>query len=599
MVATHELFEEQAARTPHATAVSFGADSLTYRELNQRANQTAHYLRRQGVGHDSLVAVCMERTPLLVIALLAVWKAGGAYVPLDPSYPPDRLEFMLRDSAARALLTDERSRRCLRAERAICLDLDAPLIECESVANPPALATASSLAYVMYTSGSTGKPKGAVILHSGLANYVSWAIEAYGVTAGDSVPVHSSISFDLTVTSLYPALLAGAEMELLPEEGGADGLLQALRRRGARALVKITPAHLDLLRQQLRPEEAEGLTRCFVIGGENLLAESLRFWRQHAPRTRLINEYGPTETVVGCCVYEVQPSDPDHGAVPIGRPIANTSLHIIEDELYIGGAGVARGYLNRPELTAERFVPHPSGEAGARLYRTGDLARVRSDGNFEYLGRIDNQVKLRGYRIELGEIEQTLAAHSEVDASAVLAREDTPGNKQLVAYVVSRQAISAQDLRSFLRERLTEYMVPSQFVFLDALPLTHNGKVDRKALPAPAEEHLAAERRLDAPHTPAETALAQMWRELLEIERIGIHENLFDLGAHSMLAMRAVVRIREEFSVDVPLRALFEHPTVASLGRVIERLEWAASRVPLVASLGREDGARGREEITL
>src|SRR5687767_4666576 len=249
MVTTHELFEQQAARTPHATAVSFGADSLSYRELNQRANQAAHYLRRNGVGPDSLVAVCMERTPLLVIALLAIWKAGGAYVPLDPSYPPERLEFMLRDSAARALLTDERSRRRLPAERVICLDLHAPLIECASVATLRTAATAASLAYVMYTSGSTGKPKGATILHSGLTNYISWAIEAYGVSAGDSVPVHSSISFDLTVTSLYPALLVGAEVELLPEEGGADGLLQALRRRCDRALVKITPAHLDLLRQ--------------------------------------------------------------------------------------------------------------------------------------------------------------------------------------------------------------------------------------------------------------------------------------------------------------------------------------------------------------
>jgi len=589
---THELFEQQAARTPGATAVSFGALSLSYRELNERANQVAHYLQRKGVGPDLLVGVCMERTPLLVIALLAVWKAGGAYVPLDPSYPAERLEFMLRDSAARALLTDRRSRRHLPPECSICLDLHAPLIERESIVNPRVPVSAGNLAYVMYTSGSTGKPKGAMIQHGGLINYVEWAIGAYGVEAGGSVPVHSSISFDLTVTSLYPALLAGAEVDLLPEEGGAAGLLEALRRRGDRTLVKITPAHLDLLRQQLRPEEAAGLTRCFVIGGENLLAENLRFWRENAPRTRLINEYGPTETVVGCSVYEVQPSDPAHGAVPIGRPIANTALHVIDGELYIGGAGVARGYLNRPELTAERFVPDPAGGPGARLYRSGDLARRRPDGNFEYLGRVDDQVKVRGYRIELGEIEQTLAAHRAVDATAVLLREDTPGNKQLVGYVVPRGNVSAQELRGFLHEHLPEYMVPSQIVLLDALPLTRNGKVDRKALPAPAEGDLAAERQLEAPRTATEIALAHMWRELLEIERIGVNEDIFDLGAHSLLAMRAVVRMRNELAVDVPLRSLFEHPTIAGMAHLIDHLRATAGGMP--------PGARpGREEISL
>jgi acyl-coenzyme A synthetase/AMP-(fatty) acid ligase/acyl carrier protein len=442
---------------------------------------------------------------------------------------------------------------------------------------------------VMYTSGSTGKPKGAMIVHSGLTNYLAWAIEAYGVKAGGSVPVHSSISFDLTVTSLYPALLAGGEVELLAEDSGAQNLLAALRRKGERTLVKITPAHLDLLRQQLRPEEAAGLTRCFVIGGENLLAESLRFWREHAPSTRLINEYGPTETVVGCCVYEVKPGDPHHGPVPIGSAIANTQLHVIEGELYIGGAGVARGYLNRPELTAERFVPDTfSGVPGARLYKTGDLARTRADGSFEYLGRADHQVKVRGYRIELGEIEQVLAGHPSVGAAAVLAREDTPGHKQLVAYVVPSQG-NAEALHAFLKERLPEYMVPTQIVFLDALPLTQNGKVDRNALPAPCGADLAAGRELAAPRTPTEASLAQIWRELLAIERIGIHEDVFDLGAHSLLAMKAVVQIREVFELDVPLRNLFEYPTVAGLAELIDSLSWAAGKPPAQAGAGREE----------
>ncbi|MDQ5848752.1 MAG: amino acid adenylation domain-containing protein [Pseudomonadota bacterium] len=592
---THELFEQQAARTPDAVAVVFGNETLTYGELNQRANQTAHYLRKRGVGPDILVGVCMERTPLLVTALLGVWKAGGAYVPLDPAYPQDRLEFMLGDANARVLITDRRSRRLfpLAEEGTVCLDLHAPLIGRESTGNPAPLATPSNLAYVMYTSGSTGKPKGAMIVHSGLTNYLAWAIEAYGVKAGGSVPVHSSISFDLTVTSLYPALLVGGQVELLPEDSGAQNLLAALRRQGGRTLVKITPAHLDLLRQQLRPEEAAGLTHCFVIGGENLLAESLRFWREHAPSTRLINEYGPTETVVGCCVYEVKPGDPHHGPVAIGSPIANTQLHVMDGELYIGGAGVARGYLNRPELTIERFVPDAfSGVPGARLYKTGDLARTRVDGSFEYLGRADNQVKVRGYRIELGEIEQVLAGHPCVGAAAVLAREDTPGNKQLVAYVTASRPGNAVALYEFLKERLPEYMVPTQIVFLDALPLTQNGKVDRNALPAPSGEDAAAGREFAAPCTSTERALAEIWRELLAIERIGIHEDVFDLGAHSLLAMMAVVQIRQAFALDVPLRSLFEYPTVAQLAELIDSLPWAAGKPSVQA------GAR-REEITL
>ena len=298
-----ELFEEQAARSPDAVAVRCGAGRVTYGELNARANRLAHYLRRRGIGPDRLVAVCMERTPDLVAALLAVWKAGGAYVPIDPGYPRERVDFMLRDSGASVVLTGE-----------------LPEVDGESAANPARSAAGANLAYVMYTSGSTGRPKGAQITHAGLANYLGWAIEAYGLQAGASVPVHSSIAFDLTVTSLYPALLVGGEVELLPDDEGALALLESLRRRGDRALVKITPAHLDLLRAQLEPREAAGLTRLFVIGGEALTAESLRFWREHAPRTRLVNEYGPTETVVGCCVYEVQPGDPQHGAVPIGRP---------------------------------------------------------------------------------------------------------------------------------------------------------------------------------------------------------------------------------------------------------------------------------------
>ena len=485
-VCVHELFEQQVERDPDAVAVVFQGRRLSYRELNQRANQVAHYLRKRGVGPEVLVGVSLQRSPEMVIALLGVWKAGGAYVPLDPAYPAERLAFMVSDAAVRVLLTQESCKHLFPSvgDKAVCLDSDWSLIAGESPDNLGADAKPANLAYVMYTSGSTGKPKGAMILHGGLVNYLTWAIKAYGARAGGSVPVHSSISFDLTVTSLYPALLAGGQVELLPEDVGAQNLLAALRQTKNRSLVKITPAHLELLSQQLTPEEAAGMTQTFVIGGENLLAESLRLWRQAAPATRLINEYGPTETVVGCCVYEVQPEDPQNGSVPIGRPIANTQLYVLDSnlqpvapgvmgELYIGGDGVARGYLNRPELTQERFLTDPfSGRNGARLYKTGDLARYRPDGILEYLGRVDNQVKVRGYRIELGEIEATLAGHPAVQSCVVLAREDEPGNKQLVGYVVPRQGESpaADDLRTFVTQKLPEYMAPAHFVFLDAFP---------------------------------------------------------------------------------------------------------------------------------
>ena len=558
----HERFEEQAARTPDAVAVRCGAQTLTYGELNARANRLAHYLRGRGIGPDRLVAVCMERTPQLVAALLAVWKAGGAYVPVDPGYPRERIDFMLDDSGASVVLTDE-----------------LPDAHGESAANPEHAAAPSNLAYVMYTSGSTGRPKGAQITHGGLANYLGWAIEAYDVRPGASVPVHSSIAFDLTVTSLYPALLVGGEVELLGDGEGAQALLEALRRKGDRALVKITPAHLDLLRAGLEPSEASGLTRLFVIGGESLTAESLRFWREHAPRTRLVNEYGPTETVVGCCVYEVQPGDPQHGAVPIGRPIANTELKIVEGELWIGGAGVARGYLNRPELNARKFANG--------YYCSGDLARVRADGNFEYLGRIDSQVKVRGYRIELGEIEHALAAHPDVGSCAVLAREDTPGNRQLVAYVAPPADGAA--LRDFLGARLPEYMLPAQFVFLDTLPLTRNGKVDRAALPVPQGEDLGVARRIEPARTASESLLAATFCGLLGLVSLGVHENLFDLGLHSMVAMQVLVRLRERFAVNLALRDLFEHPTVAALAARIDALSLATRRRPPEAGEAREE----------
>ena len=604
----HELFERQAAKTPDLTAVIYQGKTLSYRELNERANQVAHSLRKRGVGPETLVGVCLQRTPEMAIGLLGIWKAGGAYVPLDPAYPQERLSFMMRDSAAKILLTSSELKVLFPSagDGAILLDTDWAQIAKESSSNPSPNAVPSNLAYVMYTSGSTGEPKGAMIVHSGLVNYLTWAIKAYGLEEGGSVPVHSSISFDLTVTSLYPALLAGGNIELLPDDFGAQSLVAALRR-GGRNLVKITPAHLELLTQQIQAQEAAGMTKVFVIGGENLLAENLRLWREYAPQTRLINEYGPTETVVGCCIYQVRPEDPRTGSVIIGRPIANTQLYVLDrhrnpvpagvvGELYVGGDGVARGYLNRPELTRQRFLPDPfSGRTGALLYKTGDLARYRKDGNLEFFGRIDSQVKIRGYRIEPGEIEAALKECAGVKACAVLAREDEPGNKQLVAYVTPVDGCKPgeEELRQSLQRKLPRYMLPAHFVLLDIFPQTNNGKVDRKALPAPGMRRVGASetavahepsemrsagapngngasaRQYTRPQNETEKALATIWAEVLRVENPGIDDDFFDLGGHSLLAIKIISRIRDVFEVDLATQSLFDDPTIAGLASVL------------------------------
>ena len=468
---------------PDAVALVFGQTRTSYRELNERANQVAHFLRRSGVGPDVLVGICLRRSPAMVVAMLAVWKAGGAYVPMDPEYPPERLAYMIQDAQTRLLLTEENCRPLLGtfSGQTICLDTDAAMLDREPADNLAPLAVPTDLAYVMYTSGSTGQPKGAMILHRGLVNYLWWAKDGYAVERGRSAPVHTSFSFDLTVTSLFVPLIAGGSVELLPEDVGAQNLVAALLRAGERSLLKITPSHLDLLSQQIGPEKIAGLARCLVIGGENLVAESLRVWRDLAPDTRLFNEYGPTETVVGCCVHEVLPQDPYAGSVSIGRPIANTQLYVLDanlqpvaegetGELYIGGAGVGRGYWNRPALTQERFLPDPfAGEPDARMYKSGDLARLRADGVMEYLGRTDDQVKIRGYRIELGEIEAAVAALEGVRSCAVAAREDEPGKKRLVAYLIAQdgKTSAAEVLRAGLKATLPDHMIPAQFVYLN------------------------------------------------------------------------------------------------------------------------------------
>ncbi|HEX8118111.1 MAG TPA: amino acid adenylation domain-containing protein, partial [Pyrinomonadaceae bacterium] len=585
----HELFEQQAARTPDAVALTSEAGELSFSELNSRANRLAHYLVSLGVGPETLVGVLMERSTELVVSLLAVLKAGAAYLPLDPTYPQERLVFMLEDAGAPVLLTQERllDSAPVHWGQTFCVDGQWDEVEGLSDEDPRAGSDPSNLAYVIYTSGSTGRPKGVCVEHRGLVNYLSWCLTRYPVGSGSGAPLHSGVAFDLSVTTLYAPLLCGRAVRLLPVGEELTGLAEVWRRHASEPLsfVKLTPAHLRLLAAQLGPEGASPAgALSLIVGGENLPEEEVEFWRRHAPGVALYNEYGPTEAVVGCCVHEASEAS-GGSSVPVGRAAANTRLYVLDvlgepapvgaaGELYIGGVCVARGYLNRPSLTAERFVPDPfSVEAGARLYKTGDVARYLAGGDIEFLGRADEQVKVRGYRVELGEIETVLVGHGRVRECAVVAREDAPGDKRLVAYVVGPDIGEkvADELRSYLGERLPEYMVPSRYVVLESFPLTPSGKVDRRNLPAP--EYTRDEQAHDyvAPRTPAEQLLANVWAEVLHLPRVGIHDNFFELGGHSLLAVRVVSRVREVFKVELPLRALFDSATVASLSDVVEK----------------------------
>ncbi len=586
----HDLFEAQVQQTPEAVAAVFESQQLTYAQLNARANQLAHHLRQIGVGPEVLVGICVERSLEMLVGLMGILKAGGAYVPLDPDYPTERLAFMLEDTQAPVLLTQHALLERLPAHGAhvLCLDADWNQVEQQTGVNLPAHSNADNLAYVIYTSGSTGRPKGAMINHRNVLNYLLWAREAYNVSAGCGAPVNSSLGFDATITSLLTPLVAGRRVTLLPQEDEIDHLAAVLQSEEDFSLVKITPSHLDVLQQLLPRGKSAGRTRAYVIGGEALTDSHLQFWRDLNPNVHLINEYGPTETVVGCCVYDIPVEKEIPENVPIGRAIANTQLYVLDPdhqpipvgvagELYIGGAGLARGYLSRPELTAERFIPNPFSEApGSRLYRTGDLCRWLPDGNLEFLGRLDHQVKIRGYRIELGEIESALLSHGQVREAVALAREDQPGDKRLVAYVAPADDtnVSAATLRDHLQAALPPYMVPAAFVFLDALPLTPNGKLDRKALPTP-DEHLELEGQYVPPRNPVEEQLCGIWQEVLRVERVGVQDNFFHLGGHSLLATQVVSRVRGSFQVELPVAALFTGPTVAELAQSLEK-QWSA-----------------------
>jgi amino acid adenylation domain-containing protein len=645
----HQLFEAQVAHRPDAPAVVFDDRQLSYRELNARANQLASYLQQRGVRSETLVGICLERSLDLVVAVLGVLKAGGAFLPLDPNYPPDRLAFMIEDSAAPLLLTatnDERrpttdrlsedreskiEDRDVRAAetRSSILDLrssvvggrssvvdlivDQDAIARQSIENLAHHTTPDHLAYVIYTSGSTGRPKGTLLEHGGLCNLAEFQRHAFEIEPDRRVLQFAPFSFDAAVWELVMALGNGATLCLArPEQLAVGPALRRLLRDQRINTVTLPPSVLAILEPKDLPD-----LQTVIAAGEACSAELVARW---SPGRRFFNAYGPTETTVCAALAHCDAGDPQ--PPPIGRALPNQQLYVLDThgqlvpigvlgELHIGGVGVARGYLNRPELSAERFVPSPFtttddrrpttddrtelnssrwSAVGGRLYKSGDLVRYRSDGNIEFLGRIDHQVKLRGFRIELGEIEAALRGHPNVRETIVLAREDAPGDKRLVAYVVPATGDGrwemgdgdaslpaspiphppVAELRDFLKQRLPEYMLPSAFVALDAWPLSPSGKVDRKALPAPDSSRPDLERAYVAPRTPTEVRLAELCAELLGLEQVGVEDNFFELGGHSLLATQLMARVRDAFHIDLPLRMLFEQPSVAHLAEMVE-----------------------------
>ncbi len=570
-VCIHQLFEAQVARTPDAVALVFEQEWLSYRELNNRANQLARYLQTLGVGPEVLVGICMERSLLMVVGILGILKAGGAYVPLDPAYPQERLAFMLADTQTKILVTQSRLIAALPEHRAsvICLDTDWKFISQDQ--EPPASGvTTDNLAYVIYTSGSTGRPKGVLVAHRGLYNLAKEQIRAFGLQPYNRILEFSSFSFDGSVSEVFPALCAGAALYLGTQDSLMPGpaLLQMLRDQS------ITNATLPPSALAVLPLTELPALQTVVVAGEACSADTIALWA--ATDRRFFNAYGPTEATVCTTIAECTNCNKKP---PIGHPIANMLVYILDahlqpvpvgisGELYIGSDSLARGYLNRPELTAEKFIPNLySKQPGARLYKTGDLARYLSDGNIEFLGRIDHQVKLRGFRIELGEIEAALSQHPLVQHTVVLAREDIPGDKRLVAYVVSDQpGLTPGELRRFLQEQLPEYMIPS-VVILENLPLTPNGKVDRQALPKPEVRQLEA--AYVVPQTEVEQTIATVWQEVLHIKQVGLHDNFFELGGHSLLMAQLHNKLGNVLDKDISIIELFKHPTIGSLAKYL------------------------------
>lgn len=579
----HRLFEAQVESTPHSIALVFENQQLTYSQLNTRANKIAHHLQALGVGPEVLVGICIEHSLDMVVGVLAILKAGGSFVPLDPAYPRERLAFMLEDAKVSVLLTQRGLVESLPEHGAKLVYLDEEWQFSQHQQNPVSEVTANNLAYVIYTSGSTGKAKGVLISHEAIASHCLTVQEYYQINSQDRVLQFASLNFDTSLEQIFPPLIKGASVVLRdPEALSPQELLAKISD------LKITVVDLPTAYWQQVAKEWTGVTdkwtsnqlRLVTVGGEMMLPEYLRLW-QKTPMSsvRLINAYGPTEATITATAFEVAKFFPDSAKIPIGRPLKNRTIYILDKfcnptpigvpgELHIGGPTLARGYLNRSDLTAQKFIHNPfSNELGARLYKTGDLARYLPDGNIEFLGRIDDLVKIRGFRIELGEIEALLSQHPGVLQTVVMARQDNKGDKRLVAYIVlhKEKALTTSDLRQYLKEKLPEYMVPNAFVMLDALPLTVNKKVDRKALPAPTDFHLELETTYIAPQTELEQTIAKIWQAVLGLQKVGINDNFFELGGHSLLIAQVHSQLREILDQDVSIVEMFRYPTIRAL----------------------------------
>ncbi|MFY7822882.1 MAG: amino acid adenylation domain-containing protein [Planktothrix agardhii] len=575
----HQLFEEQVKHNPDSVAVVFEGQQLTYSELNSRANQLAHYLKSLGVETDELVAICIERSLEMIVGLLGILKAGGAYVPIDPDYPLERISFMLQDTQVKILLTQQSLLPSLPNHQAIivCLDKDWKQINQE---NLNSAVSADNLAYIIYTSGSTGTPKGVVVTHQAVnrlilnTNYIQF-------TPDDCVVQASNIAFDAATFEIWGALLNGAKIIILPKSVLLSPQEFALSLKENQISVLFLTTALFNQLANLVPQAFNNL-RCLLFGGEAVDPKWVQEVRSKGAPQRLLHVYGPTENTTFSSWYLVENLPSTATTIPIGKAIANTQIYLLDKnlqpvpvgvvgELHIGGAGLARGYLNRPELTQEKFIPNPfSNYPDSRLYKTGDLARYLPDGNIEYIGRIDNQVKIRGFRVELGEIEAVISQNEDIQSVCVIVREDNPGDKRLVAYIVPKLGVTmtSEDFRQFLTHKLPGYMVPSAFVMLEFLPLTANGKIDRRALKAPSNTS-DSDRFIEA-RSQLELSLVQIWSKVLKIDKIGVRDNFFDLGGHSLLAPYLTTQIKEQFGKEIALTALFQNPTIEQLATIIQ-----------------------------
>ncbi len=589
----HQLFEEQVEKTPSDIAVIFESQQLTYQELNSRANQLAHYLQQQGVKLDTVVGICMKRSLEMVVALIAILKAGGAYLPLDPAHPQERLSFMLADAQVSVLLTQPHLENEIPPHQArlVCIDTEGSIYTNYSCQNLASDVKSENLSYVIYTSGSTGKPKGVMNTHQGACNRLLWMQDAYQLTSSDRVLQKTPFSFDVSVWEFFWTLLTGAALVVAKPGGHQDaGYIAELISQQQITTLHFVPSMLQVFLEEPQHQNCKSIKRV-ICSGEALSFElQQRFFKSFD--AQLHNLYGPTEASIDvtawCC-------NPNERIVPIGRPIANTQLFILDQhlqpvpigvpgELHIGGVGLARGYLNRPELTEEKFIPNPFNNLqlnknspsknlslDAHLYKTGDLARYREDGNIEFLGRIDYQVKIRGNRIELGEIEALLEQHPQVRETVVVAREDIPNDCRLFAYLVNRENAkpSVDQLRRFLKQKLPEYMLPSCFVMLDALPLTPNGKIDRRALPVPENLRPQLTATFEPPHSEMEQQIAKLWQEVLHLDKVGINDNFFDLGGNSLLMLQANNKLRTILQRDISVVTMFQNPTIYSLAEYL------------------------------